>query len=119
MTPHQITAEAYFVRGKQRVVRNIAPYINGFQKPSVGMTPRKFLESTLVGFAAKARRRRRFLALCYFLNASGLFRVLFYPDCHVRAHLTAKRTPCALGLVDYLGVVVAGLVKQLAHPDIT
>jgi len=53
------------------------------------------------------------------LNAGGLGGISFDPDCHVRAHLAAKSAPGALGLVDYLGVMVPCLVKQLAHPDIT
>jgi hypothetical protein len=59
-----------------------------------------------------------FFALCYFLNASGLLGWRFNPDCHVRAHLTAQRTPSAGVFVDYFRIVVPGLVKQLGHSDI-
>jgi len=53
-----------------------------------------------------------------FIYRCGLFGILSNLNRHVRAHLTAQGAAGAVGGVNYLGVMEAGVVKQLAHPDI-
>jgi predicted membrane-bound spermidine synthase len=72
----------------------------------------------LFQFAAGARDFSCCLFGGSFCNAGRLGGTVINLNRHIRTHLAAKGAAGAVAGLDYLGVVVAGLVKQLAHPDI-